>query len=306
MTAMTIIAASRPANEGPAASSGLSLRNEGDLDLTFIGSGSAFSKKFFQNNILLVKGEAHVMVDCGTRTPEALFLLGHTVNDIRTWLVTHSHADHIGGLEEVMLQGRYVAKRRPRIIIPEKMKRILWTMSLRGGSSYNEVHDGKPLEFDDLWETVTPRRIKGADREAAVALEGDLEIRLFRTKHIPDSAASWEDSFPSYGLLLDRRVLFTSDTRFDPELLASLDAEFCLETIFHDCQFYPGGVHASLDDLGSLPAALKAKTWLMHYGDNVEAQRDKARALGFAGFVQEWTTYRFAAKRVPAETCLEA
>jgi ribonuclease BN (tRNA processing enzyme) len=74
------------------------LENKGDLELTFIGTGGAFSKKYFQNNVLVVKGDSHLLIDCGTRAPEALDLLGLSVGAIRNYLVTHSHADHIGGL----------------------------------------------------------------------------------------------------------------------------------------------------------------------------------------------------------------
>jgi len=54
----------------------LALTNGGELELTFIGSGSAFSKVFYQNNLLIVKGDSHLLVDCGTRAPEALARLG--------------------------------------------------------------------------------------------------------------------------------------------------------------------------------------------------------------------------------------
>lgn len=272
---------------------GPALANKGKLELTFIGAGSAFSKKYFQNNLLIVKGPTNVLVDCGSRAPEALSLLGLGVSQIDRFLITHTHADHIGGLEEVMLTNRFVAHRKPRIIITAKLQKILWDQSLRGGAAWNEVIKGQPLGFGDFWDQERPRRVKDADREYSVWSEGDLEIGLFRTKHIPDSSAGWEDSFPSYGLLIDRRVLFTSDTRFDRDLVTSMDAAHSLETIFHDCQFFKGGVHASLEELTRLPAKIKAKTWLMHYGDGMEDKRQVIKDAGFAGFAEEWATYSF-------------
>src|SRR6056297_1722380 len=77
----------------------LPLTTRGQLGILFLGTGSAFTKKNYQNNILIVKGEDHVMIDCGTRTPEALTRLGRSVGDIRNYYVTHSHADQGGGLE---------------------------------------------------------------------------------------------------------------------------------------------------------------------------------------------------------------
>ncbi len=271
----------------------LPLVNEGDLDLTFIGAGGAFSKRFFQNNILVVKGSTHLLVDCGSRTPEALSLLGLSVGMIRNYLITHTHADHIGGLEEVMLVNRYSFKRKTTMIVTDKLRKALWSMSLRGGAAFNEEHKGDNLSFADFWESIVPTRVRGGDRELCETRLGELDILLFRTKHIPDSAPDWNSSFPSYGLILDRRILFTSDTRFDPEMVLDLDKAYKLEAIFHDCQFFKGGVHASLDELATLPVRIRRKTWLMHYGDKVEDFSAKIAKLEFAGLAEQWKTYSF-------------
>jgi len=271
------------------------LKTNGELALTFVGTGSAFSKKLFQNNLIIAKGEEHLLVDCGSRTPEALDLLGLSVNSIHTYLITHTHADHIGGLEEVMLLGRYVAKRKTRLVITDKLKTILWNQSLKGGSAWNESREGKPLGFDDYFNQARPSRVRGAERELCRIDLGGLELHLFRTKHIPDSALGWEDSFPSYGVVIDRRIVFTSDTRYDPGLFPWLDSLFPIERIYHDVQMYTGGVHAGLDEIADLPASVKSMTWLMHYGDKGLEARDRVRNLGFAGLAEQWVCYRFPA-----------
>jgi ribonuclease BN (tRNA processing enzyme) len=268
------------------------LTNGGNLELTFVGAGGAFSKRFHQNNLLVVKGPDHLLIDCGTRAPEALAEHGLSVAAISNYLITHTHADHIGGLEEVMLVNRYFAKKRTTMIATKKLAAILWDRSLRGGAAYNEKRRGKPLKLDDFWRLEAPRRIPGTDRETAETKVGGISLRLFRTMHIPDSSKGWASSFPSYGVIIDGRVLFTSDTRYDPEMVEGLDAEYGFEAIFHDCQFFTGGVHASLDELAALPAAIRAKTTLMHYGDGIEAQAARIAELGFAGYAEEWRTYR--------------
>lgn len=267
------------------------LRTSGHTELTFIGSGSAFSKKYYQNNLLIAKGDEHLLVDCGTRTPEALAMLGLTVMDIGSYLITHSHADHIGGLEEVMLLNRYVAKKKPRLLASPGYRRFLWEKSLRGGCAYNERHDGRWLELADFWDYLEPRRREGAGRELADLQLGSLKLSLYRTKHIPDSARSWRDSSPSYGLVIDDHIAFSSDTRFDPGLFRFWERHFNIDTIFHDCQPFSGGVHASFDELCGLPAATRARTYLMHYGDKVEPEQ--AIEAGFAGLATQWQTYLF-------------
>lgn len=269
------------------------LSTDGSLAVTFLGTGGAFSKRFYQTNIIVAKGDQHVLVDCGTRTPEALDRMGLSVAKLDRILVTHTHADHIGGLEEVMLVNRYAARRKVRMVATDTLRDILWNQSLRGGASWNELVDGKPLSYDDFWIQEKPKRVRGADRELASIKAGELEIHLFRTKHIPDSAAGWEDSFPSYGLVLDRRVFFSGDTRFDPGLVEWIFSTFPIETAFHDVQLFTGGVHASLDELATLRPEIKEKTLLMHYGDKMPEILGRVRELGFAGIAEQGKTYRF-------------
>jgi ribonuclease BN (tRNA processing enzyme) len=269
----------------------ISLTNDGHLALFFIGAGSAFSKKNYQTNLLIVKGDTHILVDCGTRAPEALSRAGLPVTAIKRFFITHSHADHIGGLEEVMLVNRYGPKVKPEMVISEEYEEYLWSNSLKGGAAYNERTNGRILHFDDFWVPLRPQKSKTDDRYSHIVVGGNLDLTIFRTKHIPDSAKSWADSAVSNGILIDGKVLFTSDTRFDPELIQELEKKYKLEKIFHDCQFFTGGVHASLDELNTLPPATKAKTWLVHYGDNYETKIDAAREMGFAGFVEPCKEY---------------
>jgi len=94
--------------------------------------------------------------------------------------------------------------------------------------------------------------------------------------------------------VIDDRVLFSGDTKFDPSMVADYTRLFPIETIFHDCQFFPpGGVHASIDELKGLPADLKAKMLLMHYGDDWEKNVGKVEENGFEGLVRQWAHYEF-------------
>ena len=109
-----------------------------------------------------------------------------SVSDLNTYLITHCHADHIGGLEEVMMFGRYLTKKKPSILINEDLEKILWNMSLKGCAAFNESKNGSDLIFTDLWNPIRPRRMANMPRETWVTELGNLNIKLFRTKHIPD------------------------------------------------------------------------------------------------------------------------
>lgn len=271
----------------------LSLENDGPLSLFFVGCGSAFSKSLYQNNLLIVKGSDHLLIDCGTRTPEAFYRLGRSVTDIDTFLITHSHADHIGGLEEVMLLGRYVVKKKPTAILTRRYQKLLWNHSLRGGCSSNEEHHGRKLQFRDFWNIRRPARISDAQRPMYTVSVGGIKLDLFRTNHFPEQSRSWRESTFSVGTVIDDRILFTGDTQYDPDLIREMEERYDLEVIFHDVQFFTGGVHASLEEISALPASSKNKTYLMHYGDGFRDYEQAAADAGFLGFVQPWVYYDF-------------
>jgi len=268
----------------------LSLKTKGELSLYFIGCGSAFAKTLNQNNLLITKGEDHLLIDCGTTCSKALYEVGVSITEIQNYLITHSHADHIGGLEEVQLSGRYVIGQKPHMVITRDYEKILWEQSLRGGSERSE-HE--PLTFADLWRTTRPKKLKGYPRETFEANIGSINIKMPRTLHFPDSAASWQDCAWSCAVIIDEQILFTSDTRFDPDLVLDFDKLYDLEIIFHDCQMFTGGVHASLEELMTLPDGIRQKTVLMHYGDNWRNFQGRASEGNFHSWAKEGHTYTF-------------
>jgi L-ascorbate metabolism protein UlaG (beta-lactamase superfamily) len=267
------------------------LTNGGELDLYFIGTGSAFAKTLNQNNLLIVKGKDHLLVDCGTKCSQALFAVGLPIAQVQNYVITHSHADHIGGLEEAQLMGRYVSQRKPRMIISAEYEDILWNQSLRGGSERSE---STPLRFSDLWEVIRPTPIPGAPRETGEACVGAINVKLPRTMHFPDSAPTWRQSQWSCAVIIDDRILYTSDTRFDPDLIRDFDDQYHFDVIFHDCQLFTGGVHASINELATLPETIRSRTVLMHYGDNWKDFHRQAADSGFHSWAQQGHSYRFA------------
>jgi len=258
------------------------------LVVCFNGVGSAFAKKNSPTSMILAKNGKVLLVDCGTTVPVVLAEKQIKVTDFDGYYVTHSHADHIGGLEELLLTARYQERIKPTMLISDRFQKLLWERSLRGGSEFNE---NGVLQFNDLARTVRPKRMPGKPREMCRARFQGFEIVLFRTLHVPGSASSWEHAYWSTGLLVEDKVLLTADTRFDPSLFADLEMAK-VSVIFHDCQlFQPGNVHATYWELKTLPADLRARMWLTHYGDNFAQFHPKRD--GFLGFVQPWVLYRF-------------
>lgn len=267
--------------------------NDGSLSFFFLGTGGAFSKKYMQNNLLIIKGNDHLLVDCGTLCPFSLSQFNSSITDIKNIIVTHAHADHTGGLEETAFLNMYSTKSKPNIIIEDKFKKDLWNNSLKGGLFRKGENNGSSkMKFEDYFEQIKPVAIKGAPRPFCEANIGSINVKLFRTKHVFSSKDNWKSGFYSVGLLIDDKVIFTGDTQTDKELIDWLTEKYDIEVILHDCTFGNNAVHTSYKDLCEiLSPELKAKTFLCHYSDNVDEYEEQIKQDGFAGFVQRGIYY---------------
>jgi ribonuclease BN (tRNA processing enzyme) len=272
--------------------SNIELTNSGNLSLFFLGTGNAFTKTAFQTNLLIIKGQDHLLVDCGTLCSYAFEnMYNGRITDVKNLLLTHPHADHIGGVEELALAGKYINKRLVNLVITDEFKKCLWEESLKGGIQYSE--EGK-MTFDDYFNQIKPVRIQKKPFEMFETNVGSINIKLFRTRHVTTRKNSLKHSQISYGLIIDDRILFTADTQFNPEQLKFLlDKYKNIEVIFHDCDVmgYSRGVHAAYDELVTLPKEIKAKTYLSHYSEAVSTI--DALVDGFAGLAKHWVYYDF-------------
>lgn len=272
--------------------SNIELTNSGNLSLFFLGTGNAFTKTAFQTNLLIIKGQDHLLVDCGTLCSYAFEnMCNGRITDIKNLLLTHPHADHIGGVEELALEGKYITKRLVNLVITDEFKKCLWEESLKGGIQYSE--EGV-MTFDDYFNQIKPVRIQKKPFEMFETNVGSINIKLFRTRHVTTRKKSLKKSQISYGLIIDDRILFTADTQFNPsQLQFLLDKYNKIEVIFHDCDVmgYSRGVHAAYDELVTLPKEIKEKMFLSHYSEAVSTI--DALVDGFAGLAKHWVYYDF-------------
>lgn len=270
----------------------LKLTNDGQLSLFFIGTGSAFSKTNYQNNLVVIKGNDHILIDCGTLCSLVLKNNYNTdISEIKNLILTHPHADHIGGVEEVALVGKYITKTKPNLIIPKPFIKRLWKDSLCGGIQFSE--NGR-MRYKDYFETVKTVLIRKKPFEIYAVKFGEIDLKLFRTRHVTTKPKSFRNSQLSYGVLIDEKVLFTGDTQYNPRQLEWMLEEYpTIEYIFHDCDIsgYSKGVHASYEQLNFLSKEFRCKTYLCHYNEavnNIDALVD-----GFAGLAKEGVYYDF-------------
>jgi ribonuclease BN (tRNA processing enzyme) len=242
------------------------------LGLTFLGTGSAFSKKFGNNSAVVTIGDKNLLIDCGRTTPNDLDKSQFSWSDIDAIFITHIHGDHVFGLEEAGFMGRFVLNKKPHIIFPhKKIKQDLWEKVLKGTMMQGDLD--RNMTFDDYftYEIVD-------EREQYFEFN-DVMFSVFSTQHVKNKK--------SYGLIIGEYdyIVYTSDTLFDSEMVIAF-YQGGAQKIFHDCQMtdYKGKVHASLDELATLPEEIREKTVIMHYGDDLDGNftRIKELKLGIA------------------------
>lgn len=259
------------------------------LVLCFVGVGGAWSKRNVNTSLIVAKNGITILVDIGRNIPEELDKMGVDMLDFDYYHFTHSHCDHIGGVEQLLLQLRYIKKKKAKVIITHEYQQTLWNETLKGGCEINE--DGL-LRFTDLIDVIRPNWESCQPREKYhINLDGILDFEIFRTFHVPGDVNSWEKAFWSTGLQLDGKVVFTADTRFDLSIFEHLDFS-SVEAIFHDCQLSgPGSVHATYEELSRLLPSYKERMYLTHYGDNFD--KFSPETDEFAGFAKPWVLYKF-------------
>jgi ribonuclease BN (tRNA processing enzyme) len=223
------------------------------VDITFLGTGSAFSKRYGNNSaVVSVLNDGvvkNLMIDCGRTTPDDLAKSEFNWNDIDAIFVTHLHGDHVYGLEEAGFMGRFVFQKKPHIILPHRKVKIdLWDKVLKGTMMNGDLE--RNMTFDDYFTYDI------ADETLQYFEFNGVMFSVYATQHVPNKK--------SYGLIIGEYdfVVYTSDSLFDEEFIKIASQEGA-QKIFHDCQL-------TLDELSTLPQEVREKIVVMHYGDDIE------------------------------------
>lgn len=222
------------------------------FNIDVIGTGGAFTKTQCHTSILIEINEKKYLLDCGHKVPQTLHEMDIKMGDIDGIIISHIHGDHTGGLEEFGFMGLYVLNKKFDLYIADNLIKELWDKTLAGGMEQLSEGEGtletffNVYPFNDLEEFFIE----------------DLKILPIKTIHVNSEK-------PSYSFVIDNRVFFSADMKFNPTLIETLNTEG-IEFFFHDCQLFhqDGGVHASLKELSTLPEEIRNKIYGLHYGDN--------------------------------------
>ncbi len=206
--------------------------------------------------------EPFLMIDC---PPGALDAYRRRYGaDPDSVYLTHTHLDHVGGMEE-LFHGTIAAiqaepERRIRLfaaaaIVPSLQARLVCNRFVRAEGRVN---------FWDAFQLVPVSEGFWLD---------DCWFRIFESRHM-------EPAF-CFGLQLAGAFVYTGDTRPIPEVLTTLAADG--ETVFHDCGVEANPAHTGIDDLfREYDPALRSRLVCYHYGSEADAAVLEKRGLTVA------------------------
>jgi ribonuclease BN (tRNA processing enzyme) len=237
------------------------------FEVIVLGVGDTFSDRHHSTALLLSCNGFNLAIDCPdmyravlrdaaerTGRPLALTEIDHV-------LITHVHGDHMNGLEGLTFFKRFIEQKRVQLVASPEVRAVIWEQRLRG-----------PMER--LWDGQTFRQLSFEDYFDFKALSwneetvvGPFRIRARQTRHhVPTSALFIEAAGRTLG--------YSSDTAFDPELIAFLEPA---DLIIHETNYGPA--HTAYSDLAKLPEDLRRRMRLNHYSDQFDTSTSNITAL---------------------------
>lgn len=233
--------------------------------LKMLGVGHSESLAHWNNNAMIEVANRRLLIDAGYTIKFALRDQGLTLADVHAIFITHVHADHCFGLERLAYECRFKYGFKPTLYLPPGVYEELWDQTLKG--VLGQVGEG-PAELADYFDVVL--------LDDKPFQFGGVNIEFFQNQHTPTK--------PSYGLMINERLLFSGDTRAIPEVLN----RYTPEVILHDATLADWNpVHASLQELcENYPENIRRRMYLMSYEDEYEQQRERVEQ-DFAGFATQ-------------------
>jgi len=228
------------------------------LNLTFIGSGDAFSSGGrLQSGIFIESQTQGLLLDCGTTLLTGLQRCGLTSNQIDTVAISHLHGDHFGGIPFLLLDALFVGKRNKPLHIfgpPGTESRIAAACR----ALYPGALDG-PFPFAVTYHILDPQK--------PTVLE-EFAISSFAVSHGRHSAAC--------ALRLEiagRTIAYSGDTAWDETLITLAKAS---DLFICECCNYaePSATHLDYLTLKQHLAELEtARIILTHTGPMIDQNR---------------------------------
>jgi glyoxylase-like metal-dependent hydrolase (beta-lactamase superfamily II) len=223
------------------------------MTITFVGSGGAFTTAYGNNSALLQFDSTNLLLDCGYSTPARMGKMGIKATNIDNIWISHMHADHVGGLEEVAYKN-YFQGRRTNLFVGQDISPDL-EQYLSSTLKYGVTGQ---LAVTDYFNVIKVKKEFNIGRRT---------FKLEKTVHI--------GMMPAYMFFYDT-FIFTGDSKFIDWTVRDLDG---IHFIFHDTQVekYDNDFHTNLESLFLLPKEIREKIYCMHYSEDIFKENNKIK-----------------------------
>ena len=250
------------------------------MEIIFIGTGSAFTLKNNQTNLLIKQNDKLLLVDAGGDLRFSLQKMGLSYKDLDAAYISHLHSDHSSGLEYLAFCtyfDPFCKDKKIQLYGNNEILRKGWNDTWKGGL---ESIQGKILSLESFFD------VNMIKPNGSFIWEG-LKFEIVQSVHIFNGYFI----VPSFGLIItddktNKKIYLTNDIQFCPNQI--VDFYKMVDIIIQDCETMPfkSGVHANYSELKDLPAEIKAKMFLVHFNDNVYTKDDSK--LFTPEFTDEW------------------
>ena len=227
-------------------------------ELEFLGVGTAGAAELGESSAVLLRdGEPMLLIDCGALVPSRY--AARFGAPPRALYITHTHLDHVGGLERLFVELYFDESRRGRVpvfvaapVVPLLQERVASHPNAlaEGGVNFWDAFQLIPVTrgfwFDGTWFDVFPVRHHAADAAFGLALRGSF--------------------------------VYTGDTRPVPEMLARYAGHG--ERVFHDCALHGNPSHSGLEDIRREYAPDMWPRMVLYHFEG-RSQGDELRNAGF-------------------------
>jgi phosphoribosyl 1,2-cyclic phosphodiesterase len=248
-------------------------------DLHFLGVGAAHAATLGSSAAVLERDrQPLLLIDCGPDTLDRYLAAYRTLPP--AVFITHTHMDHVAGLEQLFFKLWFDPARRGTTRLFAHAALIPW-LQARVADYPGALAEGGV----NFWEAF---RLVPCTR--GFWLDG-LWFDIFATRHHTPGT--------SYGLALEGSFAFTGDTRPIPEALARFGSGDMV--IAHDCSLLGNPSHTGIDDIErEYPDALRSRLLLYHYGSAEDGDMLAARGYRTAKLGERTALAAPATTRVDA------
>ncbi len=120
--------------------------------ITCLGHGGAFAGVEPGNSSFLVEYDRKkILLDCGSMVPEQLKKFGVDPGSLDTVVISHLHADHIGGMERLLYHRRFISNAPPLEVVMAPGTMNQWGDAMRRMGLW--ITDPPYIEYTPFWGT---------------------------------------------------------------------------------------------------------------------------------------------------------